>query len=182
MSPTASIAIAIALLLGNAFFVACEFAMVAARPSKVEPLAAGGSRLARTTLVAMDQLSYLIAAAQLGITVCSLGLGAIAEPALAHLIEPAALAVGLPNGWIHPVALTISMLIVIYLHVVLGEMVPKNVALAGPERAAMIFGPQCSRWSRSSNQSWSPWTGLLTHASDCFGCNRELHDRCLHPR
>ena len=141
MSPAASITLGLALLLGNALFVACEFAMVAARPSKVEPLAAGGSRLARTTLVAMDQLSYLIAAAQLGITVCSLGLGAIAEPALAHLIEPVALAVGLPNGWIHPVALTISMLIVIYLHVVLGEMVPKNLALAGPERAAMIFGP-----------------------------------------
>lgn len=141
MSPTSSLALAFLLLAGNAFFVASEFAMVSARPSKVEPIAANGSRLARSTLRAMDQLSYLIAAAQLGITVCSLGLGAIAEPALAHLIEPVATAVGLPDAWLHPVALTVSMLIVIYLHVVLGEMVPKNVALAGPERAAMIFGP-----------------------------------------
>ncbi|HNJ78061.1 MAG TPA: hemolysin family protein [Marmoricola sp.] len=141
MSSTSSLVLGIVLLLGNAFFVASEFAMVSARPSKVEPMAANGSRLARTTLKAMDQLSYLIAAAQFGITVCSLGLGAIAEPALAHLIEPAAHAVGLPDSWLHPVALSISMLIVIYLHVVLGEMVPKNVALAGPERSAMIFGP-----------------------------------------
>jgi CBS domain containing-hemolysin-like protein len=141
MSPSASLVVGLLLLVGNAFFVASEFAMVSARPSKVEPMAANGSRLARSTLRAMEQLSYLIAAAQLGITVCSLGLGAIAEPALAHLIEPVANAVGLPDAWLHPVALTFSMLIVIYLHVVLGEMVPKNVALAGPERAAMIFGP-----------------------------------------
>ena len=89
----------------------------------------------------MENLSSMIAAAQFGITVCSLGLGAVAEPALAHLIEPAAHAVDLPDAWLHPVAFTIAMACVVYLHVVLGEMVPKNLALAGPERAAMVLGP-----------------------------------------
>src|ERR1700709_482134 len=141
MSTQSAIWLGIVLLLGNAFFVGAEFALVSARRTKVEPKAAEGSRVARTTLRAMEGLSQMIAACQLGITVCSLGLGAVAEPALAHLIEPVADAVNLPDAWLHPVAFTIAMACVVYLHVVLGEMVPKNLALAGPERAAMVLGP-----------------------------------------
>jgi CBS domain containing-hemolysin-like protein len=141
MSTQGAIWLGIVLLLGNAFFVGAEFALVSARRTKVEPKAAEGSRVARTTLRAMEGLSQMIAAAQFGITVCSLGLGAVAEPALAHLIEPLAEAVNLPEAWLHPVAFTIAMACVVYLHVVLGEMVPKNLALAGPERAAMVLGP-----------------------------------------
>ena len=141
MSTQAALWLGLVLLLGNAFFVGAEFALVSARRTKVEPKAAEGSRVARTTLRAMEGLSQMIAACQFGITVCSLGLGAVAEPALARLIEPAAHAVGLPDGWLHPVAFTLAMLCVVYLHVVLGEMVPKNIALAGPERAAMVLGP-----------------------------------------
>ena len=89
MSNTAALWLGLLLLLGNAFFVGSEFALVSARRTKVEPKAAEGSRVARTTLRAMENLSQMIAAAQFGITVCSLGLGAVAEPALAHLIEPA---------------------------------------------------------------------------------------------
>ena len=141
MSTTGAIWLGVVLLLGNAFFVGAEFALVSARRTKVEPKAAEGSRAARTTLRAMEQLSLMIAAAQFGITVCSLGLGAVAEPAVAHLIEPVIHAVGLPDSWLHPVAFTIALLAVVYLHVVLGEMVPKNLSLAGPERAAMLLGP-----------------------------------------
>ena len=141
MSTQAAIWLGLVLLLGNAFFVGAEFALVSARRTKVEPKAAAGSRVARTTLRAMEELSQMIAAAQFGITVCSLGLGAVAEPALAHLIEPVAEAVNLPDAWLHPVAFTLAMAFVVYLHVVLGEMVPKNLALAGPERAAMVLGP-----------------------------------------
>lgn len=141
MSTTSALWLGLVLLLGNAFFVTSEFALVSARRTKVEPQAVEGSRVARTTLRAMEQLSLMIAAAQFGITVCSLGLGAVAEPAVAHLIEPLADLVGLPDGWLHPVAFTVAMVCVVYLHVVLGEMVPKNVALAGPERAAMVLGP-----------------------------------------
>jgi magnesium and cobalt exporter, CNNM family len=141
MSTQGAIWLGVVLLLGNAFFVGAEFALVSARRTKVEPKAAAGSRVARTTLRAMEGLSQMIAAAQFGITVCSLGLGAVAEPALAHLIEPVAEAVNLPEAWLHPVAFTLAMACVVYLHVVLGEMVPKNLALAGPERAAMVLGP-----------------------------------------
>ena len=141
MSTQGAIWLGIVLLLGNAFFVGAEFALVSARRTKVEPRAAEGSRVARTTLRAMEGLSQMIAAAQFGITVCSLGLGAVAEPALAHLLEPVAEAVNLPAGWLHPVSFTVAMAFVVYLHVVLGEMVPKNLALAGPERAAMVLGP-----------------------------------------
>jgi CBS domain containing-hemolysin-like protein len=133
--------LALVLLLGNAYFVGAEFALVSARRTKVEPKAIAGSRVARTTLRAMEQLSLMIAAAQFGITVCSLGLGAVAEPALAHLIEPVAELVHLPDSWLHPLSFAIALALVVYLHVVLGEMVPKNLALAGPERAAMALGP-----------------------------------------
>ncbi|GAB3656828.1 hemolysin family protein [Nocardioides korecus] len=141
MSTSSALWLGLVLLLGNAFFVGAEFALVSARRTKVEPLAAEGSRVARTTLRAMEGLSQMIAACQFGVTVCSLGLGAVAEPALAHLLEPVAHAVGLPESWLHPAAFTVAMLCVVYLHVVLGEMVPKNIALAGPERAAMVLGP-----------------------------------------
>lgn len=141
MSTQVAILLGIVLLGGNAFFVGAEFALVSARRTQVEPKAAAGSRIARTTLHAMEDLNSVIAAAQFGITVCSLGLGAVAEPAVADLVEPLIHDLNAPEGWLHPVSFTIAMSVVVYLHVVLGEMVPKNLALAGPERSALIFGP-----------------------------------------
>jgi CBS domain containing-hemolysin-like protein len=140
MSTGTAIALSVVLLLGNAFFVGAEFALVSARRTKVEPRARAGSRMAKTSLRAMEDLTSVIAAAQFGITVCSLGLGAVAEPAFAALLEPAFHALNLSDAWLHPVSFTVGMSVVVYLHVVLGEMVPKNLALAGPERAAMVFG------------------------------------------
>ncbi|HEX2893421.1 MAG TPA: hemolysin family protein [Marmoricola sp.] len=141
MSTPAALALTAVLLLGNAFFVGAEFALVSARRTKVEPRAREGSRMAKTTLRAMEDLTSMIAAAQFGITVCSLGLGAVAEPAFAAILEPAFHALHVSESWLHPVAFTVGMSVVVYLHVVLGEMVPKNLALAGPERAAVVFGP-----------------------------------------
>jgi CBS domain containing-hemolysin-like protein len=129
------------LLLGNGFFVAAEFAIVAARRSVLEPEADRGSRRARTTIRAMEHVSVMMAGAQLGITVCSLALGALSEPAIAHLLEPAFHAVHLPDGAVHPIAFAIALALVTVLHVVIGEMVAKNVALAGPERAALWLAP-----------------------------------------
>jgi CBS domain containing-hemolysin-like protein len=97
--------------------------------------------MAKTTLRAMEDLTSVIAAAQFGITVCSLGLGAVAEPAFAALLEPVFHDLQLSESWLHPVSFTLGMSVVVYLHVVLGEMVPKNLALAMPERAAIVFGP-----------------------------------------
>jgi CBS domain containing-hemolysin-like protein len=140
MSTQWALILGLILLLGNAFFVGAEFALVSARRTQIEPKAQQGSAMARSALRAMEQVSLVMAGAQLGITVCSLGLGAVAEPALAHLLEPLAESAGLPEGAVHAVAFTIALAMVVYLHVVLGEMVPKNLALAGPERAALVFG------------------------------------------
>lgn len=141
MSDTTAIALALGLLALNAFFVGAEFALISARRTQIEPRASSGSWAARVTLDAMGNVSQMMAGAQLGITICSLGLGAIGEPAVAHTIEPALEAAGLPEELLHPLAFAIALTIVVALHVVLGEMVPKNIALAGPERAALVLGP-----------------------------------------
>ncbi|MCX6399821.1 MAG: hemolysin family protein [Propionibacteriales bacterium] len=141
MSDLAAVLLAIFLLAANAFFVGAEFALISARRSQIEPRAQAGSRIARITLRAMERVSQMMAGAQLGITICSLGLGAVGEPALAHLIEPVFHDLGMPEAWLHPVAFVLAMTVVVFLHVVLGEMVPKNLAIAGPDRAALILGP-----------------------------------------
>src|SRR5690349_5836127 len=107
MSTTTGLIIGVALLFANAFFVGAEFALVSARRTQIEPRAQQGSMLAKQALRAMEQVSLVMAGAQFGITVCSLGLGAVAEPALAHLIEPVFEDLGVPHGAVHPAAFTI---------------------------------------------------------------------------
>ncbi len=141
MSGGVGLLVALLLLMGNAFFVGAEFAVMTARRSQIEPLALAGSRRARTTIVAMENVSRMLACAQLGITVCSLGLGAVAEPAISGLLRAPFDAAGLPHGLVHPAAFAIGLALVVYLHVVLGEMVPKNLSLAGPDRAALLLAP-----------------------------------------
>ena len=136
-----AVGLAVVLLVFNAFFVGAEFALLSARRSQIEPRALEGSRAARTTLRAMEEVSLVMAGAQLGITVCSLGLGAVGEPAVAHLLEPGLHALGVPDSALHPISFVIAMSLVVYLHVVLGEMVPKNIALAGADRAALVLSP-----------------------------------------
>jgi CBS domain containing-hemolysin-like protein len=140
MSSALLLALTVLLLLGNAFFVATEFALISARRTQIEPLAEAGSTFARTTLKAMENLPLVIGVIQLGITVCSLLLGAIAEPAIARLIEPGLHALHVPERLLHPIAFAIALAVVVFLHVVLGEMVPKNLTLAGPDRAALVLG------------------------------------------
>ncbi len=141
MSDLTGVLVAIGLLAFNAFFVGAEFALISARRSQIEPRAQAGSRVARTTLRAMENVSLMMAGAQLGITICSVGLGAVGEPAVAHLIEPLFERAGVPEALVHPVAFMIALTVVVFLHVVLGEMVPKNIAIAGPERSALVLGP-----------------------------------------
>lgn len=135
-----SLFVALVLLLANGFFVGAEFALIAARRTVIEPLAASSIR-ARLALRAMNSIPLMVAGAQLGITISSLGLGAIAEPALAHLFEGPFHAVGLPESAVHPVAFVLALGIVVYLHTVIGEMVPKNLTLAGPDAAVLWLGP-----------------------------------------
>jgi CBS domain containing-hemolysin-like protein len=133
--------ITLVLLLGNAFFVAGEFSLIASRRTAIEPQASTGSARARLALRAMGQIPLMIAGAQLGVTVCSLGLGAVAEAALAHLLVRPFHAMGMPGSAARPVAIVLALIVVVFAHTVLGEMVPKNLTLVGPERAVLWLGP-----------------------------------------
>ncbi|GAA2749773.1 hemolysin family protein [Kitasatospora cinereorecta] len=148
MTALLQLAAALLLLLGNAFFVGAEFAVISVRRSQIEPLAEAGNRRARTVLHALSNVSAMLAAAQLGITVCSLGLGALAELTIAHLLEGPFHALGVPESAMHLLSYAIALALVVYLHMVIGEMVPKNIALAGPERAALWLGPPLDRLAR----------------------------------
>lgn len=128
-------------LLTNAFFVGAEFALISVRRDQIEPRAQRGERRARTVLWALTHLSPMMATAQLGITVSSLVLGAVAEPALAHLLEPAFDAAHVPHALVHPIAFAIALTVATYLHMLIGEMLPKNIALAAPEHTALLLGP-----------------------------------------
>ena len=136
-----TILITVGLLLANAFFVGSEFAAMAARRSQLEPIADQGSKRAAVAVEALQHTGVLLATCQLGITVCSVLLGAISEAALHHALHPVMERVGVPHAFTDISSLVLAILIVVYLHVVVGEMVPKNLAIAGPERSAMLLVP-----------------------------------------
>jgi CBS domain containing-hemolysin-like protein len=141
------------LLVANGFFVAVEFALIASRRTKLESLAEDGSGRAKMALGAMRDLNLQLAGAQLGITMASLVLGYVAEPAVAGLIEDAIHGfVELSEQVLHTISFIVALTIVAFLHMVIGEMVPKNIAIAAPERTLLalavpnrayitVFGP-----------------------------------------
>ena len=129
----------IILVLANAFFVAAEFALVGSRRSKIDQMAAEGDRKARTVQQALTHLDRYISATQLGITLASLGLGWLGEPALAGLVDRMLRGVGVaaPPGVAHTIAGSITAFAIItFLHIVLGELAPKSVALIMPEKVS----------------------------------------------
>lgn len=129
------------MILINAFFVGAEFALISVRRDQIEPRVQAGQRGARTVLWALEHLTPLMATAQLGITATSLVLGAVAEPAIAHLLEPVFDLARVPDPLVHPIAFGVALTLATYLHMLIGEMVPKNIALAEPERTAMLLAP-----------------------------------------
>ncbi|MGJ0121056.1 hemolysin family protein [Williamsia sp. MIQD14] len=141
MNDILGVLFAVALLAGNAFFVGAEFSLISARRDRLEALADQGKRRATTVIRAGQELSLMLAGAQLGITICSILLGRVGEPAVAHLIEKPMDLAGVPDAFLHPIGFTIALILVVILHILLGEMVPKNIALAGPERSAMLLVP-----------------------------------------
>ena len=128
-------------LVVNAFFVGAEFALISVRRDQIEPQAEAGDRRARRVVWGLEHLSPLLAAAQLGITACTLVLGIVAEPAIEHLLEPVFHAAHVGQGTVHPVSFVIALTAATYLHMLFGEMVPKNIALAEPVRTALLLGP-----------------------------------------
>jgi CBS domain containing-hemolysin-like protein len=131
----------VVLLIANAFFVGAEFAVISARRSQIEPRAAAGSRAARTTLWAMEHATLMLATSQLGITVCSLVILNVSEPAIHHLLEYPLGWTGLTPAAVTGIAFAVALLLVTFLHVVFGEMIPKNTAFSVPDRAALILAP-----------------------------------------
>ncbi|MFN2488574.1 MAG: hemolysin family protein [Actinomycetota bacterium] len=131
------LAIAVVLLLANGFFVGAEFALIAARRTKLEQIAEVSDR-ANMALKSIGELSLMLAGAQLGITMCSVGLGFVAEPAIARLIESGIHSFAtLPPALLHAISFVIALTIVTFLHMVIGEMAPKNIAIAQPEKTAL---------------------------------------------
>lgn len=141
MSFPLALAITLLLLIGSGFFVAAEFALVAAKRHRMERAAAQGQRGAKSALAGMRELSLMLAGAQLGITICTLGLGSISKPAISHEIDPLLEKLGLPSALSYGIAFAVAMTVVVFLHMVLGEMAPKSWAIAHPERSAMLLAP-----------------------------------------
>ncbi|MFI9558972.1 hemolysin family protein [Nonomuraea endophytica] len=137
------IIVSLALLAFNALFVAAEFAFVSAKRHRLEEVATGGNRMvrfaAKSAVGGSRQLSLMLAGAQLGITLCTLGLGQVTEPAIEHYLEPVFATIGVPESLRMPIALTIALALVTFLHMVIGEMAPKSWALTHPERAALLL-------------------------------------------
>jgi CBS domain containing-hemolysin-like protein len=131
----------VVLLAVNAFFVGAEFAVISARRSQIEPLAAQGNKAAKTTLWAMEHATLMLATSQLGITVCSLVILNVSEPAIHHLLEIPLGLTALSPGAISAIAFAVALTLVTFLHVVLGEMVPKNISFSVPDKAALILAP-----------------------------------------
>jgi CBS domain containing-hemolysin-like protein len=131
----------VVLLVVNAFFVGAEFAVISARRSQIEPKAEAGNKAAKTTLWAMENATLMLATSQLGITVCSLVILNVSEPAIHHLIEIPLGLTALSGEAIGVIGFIVALLLVTFLHVVIGEMVPKNLAFSVPDRAALLLAP-----------------------------------------
>ncbi|MGW4033755.1 hemolysin family protein [Streptomyces sp. NPDC004838] len=141
MSFPMALFVTVLLLIGSGFFVAAEFALVAAKRHRMEKAAAEGQRGAKAALAGMRELSLMLAGAQLGITICTLGLGSLSKPAISHQVDPLLVDLGLPAGLSYGIAFAFAMIIVVFLHMVVGEMAPKSWAIAHPERSAMLLTP-----------------------------------------
>jgi CBS domain containing-hemolysin-like protein len=170
-----------ALILANGYFVATEFALVAVRRSQLKLWAAEGRRGAGAATMAVSRLDDAIAATQLGITLASLGLGWIGEPALAHLIEPLLGAVGITSKlWVHGIAITFAFAVITFLHVVIGELVPKAIALDHPGPVALACARPLLLFGRTFR--WAIWfmNGTGNALVGLFGVRPTEKHRMVH--
>ena len=150
MNDALGVLLAILLIGVNAFFVGAEFSLISARRDRLEALAEQGKARAVTVIRAGEQLPSMLAGAQLGVTVASLLLGRIGEAAVADLLRTTLGLSGMHPALLHTLSLAVALAIVVTLHVLMGEMVPKNIALAGPERTAMLLVPPYLAYVRAA--------------------------------
>jgi len=133
-----SLLLVLFFLLMNAFFVAAEFSLVRVRKSQVEILVDEGRKGAKYTKLVADNVNAYLSACQLGITLASLALGWLGEPAVSQLIEGPLLAIGLPEAAIHGIAIAVGFIVITALHIVVGELIPKSLAIFSTERYALF--------------------------------------------
>ncbi|WP_406120480.1 hemolysin family protein [Streptomyces sp. NBC_00989] len=164
MSFPMALFVTVLLLIGSGFFVAAEFALVAAKRHRMEKAAANGQRGAKAALAGMRELSLMLAGAQLGITICTLGLGSVSKPAISHELDPLLHKLGLPSGLSYGIAFAVAMVVVVFLHMVVGEMAPKSWAIAHPERSAMLLSPPF----RGVVKAVRPLLGVLNRLSNAL--------------
>lgn len=141
MSSLPAFFVLVLLLAINAFFVAAEFALVSSRRDRLEAIAAAGHPRVYKVIDASEHLSMMLATCQLGITIASVLLGKIAEPAIARVLEKPLALIGVTGLWLHTVSFIVALAIISYLHILVGEMVPKNFTIASPERTAIVVVP-----------------------------------------
>ena len=138
------------LIAANAFFVGAEFSLISVRRDRLQALAEQGRASAVTVIRAGERLPLMFAGAQLGITAASILLGRIGEPAVADVLNKPFDLLRLPGALLHTVSFVVALAVVVTLHVLLGEMVPKNIAIAGPEKAAMLLIPAYLAYVRAA--------------------------------
>jgi len=141
VNPVLAFSLAVMMILANGFFVAVEFSLMASRRGRIEELAESGSPGARRALTAMRNLNLQLAASQLGISIVSLLLGWLIEPVVSQGLENLFGRTALPDGASRVIGLVLGLVIVAFVHMVIGEMVPKSLALAAPEKVAMALAP-----------------------------------------
>ena len=142
MGNTQALVLLVALIALNAFFVAAEFALVSVRRTRMQELADSGSRRARIVIGALDDINPMLSTVQVGVTMCSLGVGFLGEPAVGSLLETPLDAIGLHGNGLSVVSFLIALLLMTWVTVVLGELLPKTVSLQKAESVAMVtIGP-----------------------------------------
>ncbi|WP_410657828.1 hemolysin family protein [Amycolatopsis sp. lyj-112] len=157
-----NIFLVVVLLLTNAFFVGAEFTLISSRRDRLEALLEQGKTRARIVINASKNVSLMLAGAQLGITICSLLLGRLGEPAIAHQLAGFFEHLGIPEVLLHPISFAIALAFITILHVLIGEMVPKNLAIAEPERLALWLVPVHVGWVKIAN----PFIWLLNFVAN----------------
>ncbi|NKQ52608.1 HlyC/CorC family transporter [Amycolatopsis sp. K13G38] len=162
MNDWLAILLVVFLLLANAFFVGAEFTLISSRRDRLEALLEEGKTRARIVINASKHVSLMLAGAQLGITICSLILGRLGEPAIAHRLAAVFHLLHIPDVLAHAISFAIALALITVLHVLIGEMVPKNLAIAEPERLALWLVPVHVGWVKLAN----PFIWLLNFVAN----------------
>jgi CBS domain containing-hemolysin-like protein len=165
LAPGTGLLLGLFLVFLNGFFVAAEFALVKVRPTQIAPQAAAGDRRAKVARNMVSHLDAYLSATQLGITLASLGLGWVGEPAFAWLIRPLVERIpGATPALTHSLALTTAFLVITMLHIILGELAPKSLAIRKPESTSLWISLPLSLFYRVTY----PAIWLLNHAANGF--------------